>query len=64
MTEPIVHRAGSGGPQTALVAAGALLVAATLLGYFAPWEYVGFSLMITAFLDGCLACRLIGIDSG
>jgi hypothetical protein len=48
--------------RLALFVAGTLLVATALLGYFAPWGYVGFSLMITAFLGCCPACRLLGID--
>lgn len=50
--------------RIALFVAGSLLVGAALLGYFAPWGYVGFGLLITAFLGHCPACRLLGIDPG
>ena len=50
--------------RVGLFLAGSLLVAAALLGFFTPWGYVGFSLMITAFLGHCPACRLMGIDPG
>lgn len=50
--------------RIALFVGGIFLVAAALLGYFAPWGYVGFSLMVTALLGRCPACRLLGIDPG
>ena len=66
MTEPIPCTRPDRDRWTrlALFVAGSLLLAAALLGYFAPWGYIGVSLMITALLGRCPACRLLGIDRG
>ncbi len=48
--------------RVGLFLVGSIGVVAARFGYFTPWGYVGLSLMITAWLGRCPACRLMGID--